>query len=48
VPSVVLVARHGRAARKMPFPFGPCLAFGAIVALFAGEPILHWWLSLGR
>ena len=32
----------------MPFPFGPCLAFGAIVALFAGAPILHWWLSLGR
>jgi len=48
VPSVVLVARHGRAARKMPFPFGPCLAFGAVVALFAGAPILHWWLSLGR
>jgi leader peptidase (prepilin peptidase) / N-methyltransferase len=48
IPGVVLLARHGRAARKMPFPFGPCLAAGAIVALFAGEPILHWWLSLGQ
>ena len=36
VPSVVLLARHGRAARKMAIPFGPFLAIGAVVALFAG------------
>jgi leader peptidase (prepilin peptidase) / N-methyltransferase len=48
VPSAVLLARHGMAARKMKIPFGPFLAFGAVVALFAGPSLLHWWLSLGR
>ncbi len=36
VPSVVLLARHGAAARKMAIPLGPFLAFGGLVALFAG------------
>jgi leader peptidase (prepilin peptidase)/N-methyltransferase len=45
VPSVVLFARHGLRARKMPIPFGPFLAAGAVVALFAGEPILHAYLG---
>ena len=36
VPSIVLFARHGSAARKMKIPFGPFLAFGGVVALFAG------------
>ena len=46
VPAAVLIARHGQAARKMKIPFGPFLAIGAVVALFAGEPILHWYWSL--
>src|SRR5438034_9405816 len=37
VPSVVLLARHGSAARKMRIPFGPFLALGGVVALFAGD-----------
>ena len=37
VPSVVLLARHGSAARKMGIPFGPFLAFGGVVGLFAGR-----------
>ena len=37
VPSVVLLARHGSAARKMRIPFGPFLALGGVVALFAGH-----------
>jgi leader peptidase (prepilin peptidase)/N-methyltransferase len=45
VPSVVLLARHGSAARKMGIPFAPFLALGAIVALFAGEPLLDAYLS---
>jgi leader peptidase (prepilin peptidase)/N-methyltransferase len=45
VPSVVLLARHGPAARKMGIPFAPFLAFGAIVALFAGQALLHAYLS---
>jgi leader peptidase (prepilin peptidase)/N-methyltransferase len=46
VYSTVLFARHGLGARKMAIPFGPFLAFGAIVALFAGEPVLDAYLGL--
>ena len=45
-PSVYLFARHGLKARKMGFPFGPFLAFGSIVALFAGGWLLNGYLSL--
>jgi leader peptidase (prepilin peptidase)/N-methyltransferase len=45
VPSVVLLARHGSAARKMGIPFAPFLAFGALVALFAGQPLLDAYLG---
>jgi leader peptidase (prepilin peptidase) / N-methyltransferase len=45
VPSLVLMARHGSAARKMGIPFAPFLAFGAVVALFAGHPLLEAYLS---
>ena len=45
VPSVVLLARHGRAARKMRIPFGPFLALGGVVALFAGDVILDAYLG---
>jgi leader peptidase (prepilin peptidase) / N-methyltransferase len=44
--STVLFARHGLGARKMAIPFGPFLAFGAIVALFAGERLLDTYLGL--
>jgi leader peptidase (prepilin peptidase)/N-methyltransferase len=46
VPSAVLFARHGAAARKMAIPFAPFLALGGILALFAGGPIVHWYLHL--
>jgi len=46
VPSVVLFARHGRAARKMAIPFGPFLALGGVIALFAGQSLLDAYLSL--
>ena len=45
VPSVVLLARHGSAARKMGIPFAPFLALGAIVALFVGQTLLDAYLS---
>jgi leader peptidase (prepilin peptidase)/N-methyltransferase len=45
VPSVYLLVRHGSAARKMGFPFAPFLALGAIVALFAGQPLLDAYLG---
>jgi leader peptidase (prepilin peptidase) / N-methyltransferase len=44
VPSAVLIARHGARARRIAIPFAPFLAAGAIVALFAGEYILHAYL----
>jgi leader peptidase (prepilin peptidase)/N-methyltransferase len=46
VPGVYLLARHGRAARKMGIPFAPFLALGSIIALFAGEPLLDAYLGL--
>lgn len=46
VPSVWLLAKHGSAARKMRIPFGPFLALGGIVALFAGPAILQAYLGL--
>jgi leader peptidase (prepilin peptidase)/N-methyltransferase len=45
VPAFVLLARHGSSARKMKIPFGPFLAFGAVVALFAGEGLLDAYLG---
>jgi leader peptidase (prepilin peptidase) / N-methyltransferase len=46
VLSVVLFAQHGMGARKMYIPFGPFLAFGALVALFAGNAVLDAYLGL--
>jgi leader peptidase (prepilin peptidase) / N-methyltransferase len=45
VPSVVLLARHGAAARKMGIPFAPFLGLGALVALFFGQQLLDAYLS---
>ena len=46
VPATVLLVRHGSAARKMAIPFGPFLALGGLVALFAGEPLVDAYLGL--
>jgi len=43
VPSAVLFARHGSAARKMAIPFAPFLALGGVLALFWGHSVLHWY-----
>jgi leader peptidase (prepilin peptidase)/N-methyltransferase len=45
VPGIVLFARHGRAARKMGVPFGPFLALGSVIALFAGPWLVHLYLG---
>lgn len=34
VPSLVILVRHGRAGRKVGFPFGPFLALGSVLTLF--------------
>jgi len=46
VPAVVLLARHGSAARKMAIPFGPFLALGGVLGLFAGRFLLDQYLGL--
>lgn len=32
---------------KLAIPFGPFLAFGAILYIFFGREIIHWYLNLG-
>jgi leader peptidase (prepilin peptidase)/N-methyltransferase len=46
VPSLGLLIRHGSAARKMYIPFGPFLALGGVIALFAGARLLDAYLEL--
>jgi leader peptidase (prepilin peptidase)/N-methyltransferase len=46
VPSAVLVARHGTAARKMGIPLVPFLSLGAVVVLFAGNALTGGYAGL--
>ena len=48
IPGLVLLARYGGAARKIRIPFGPFLALGSVVALFAGHPLLHAYWGVFR
>jgi leader peptidase (prepilin peptidase)/N-methyltransferase len=41
-----IIARKGaKEGRKTAIPFGPYLAFGGLVGLFAGGPIVDWYLD---
>lgn len=40
---VALIARHGSEARKRKVPFGPFLALGSVIAIFAGDDIVDWY-----
>jgi leader peptidase (prepilin peptidase)/N-methyltransferase len=42
---LVMIARQGAAARKQAIPFGPFLALGGVVALFAGDAMVEWYLG---
>jgi leader peptidase (prepilin peptidase)/N-methyltransferase len=46
VPAFAILARHGRKGRKMRIAFGPFLALGGVVALFAGGVLLDSYLHL--
>lgn len=37
VPAIGVLVRHGKAGRTMGIPFGPFLALGSLVVLFAGS-----------
>jgi leader peptidase (prepilin peptidase) / N-methyltransferase len=45
IGGVILMAVTGRGG-KTAVPFGPFLALGAVVGLFAGEPLIHAYLHL--
>ena len=40
---VVVMARHGLAARKTGVPFGPFLALGGAVGLMLGPELVDWY-----
>ena len=42
---LVMIARHGAAARKQAIPFGPFLALGGVVGLLAGDQLIDWYLA---
>lgn len=44
IPSLALLLVKGLRARKIGFPFGPFLAFGAMVALLFGPQIWDWYM----
>lgn len=44
---IFLMVAKGK-GRKTKIPFGPFLAMGALVTLFAGGPIVDWYLGLYR
>lgn len=46
VPAIVFFIRLGKDARKVKIPFGPFLALGAVVALFAGHELLQGYWAL--
>ncbi|HYH87915.1 MAG TPA: prepilin peptidase [Solirubrobacteraceae bacterium] len=46
VVGALIIARKGAAeGRKTAIPFGPYLAFGGIVGLFAGDAIVDWYVD---
>jgi leader peptidase (prepilin peptidase) / N-methyltransferase len=46
VVGAAIIARKGaKEGRKTAIPFGPYLAFGGLVGLFAGDAIVEWYLD---
>jgi leader peptidase (prepilin peptidase)/N-methyltransferase len=46
VVGAAIIARKGtREGRKTAIPFGPYLAFGGVVGLFAGDAVVDWYLD---
>jgi leader peptidase (prepilin peptidase)/N-methyltransferase len=46
VVGIAVVARYGVSdGRKKGIPFGPWLAAGSLVGLFAGDAVVDWYLD---
>jgi len=45
VGGVVMAVKGVKAGRKTAIPFGPFLALGGLVGLFAGDAIVDWYLD---
>ena len=45
VGALVMASKGVKEGRKTALPFGPFLALGGLVGLFAGEPIVDWYLA---
>jgi prepilin signal peptidase PulO-like enzyme (type II secretory pathway) len=45
VGAVVIARKGARVGRKTAVPFGPFLALGAVAAIFAGAPLIHWYTT---
>jgi leader peptidase (prepilin peptidase)/N-methyltransferase len=46
VVGALVIARKGsKEGRKTAIPFGPYLALGGLIGLFAGEPVVEWYLD---
>jgi leader peptidase (prepilin peptidase)/N-methyltransferase len=46
VVGALIIARKGsKEGRKTAIPFGPYLAVGGLVGLFAGDEIVDWYLD---
>jgi leader peptidase (prepilin peptidase) / N-methyltransferase len=44
VGAAVIALKGSKEGRKTAIPFGPFLALGGLVGLFAGDPIVDWYL----
>jgi len=40
---VVMLRQHRRLGERVPIPFGPAMAAGALLALFCGHPLAAWY-----
>lgn len=45
VGAAIMARKGAREGRKTAVPFGPFLALGGLVGLFAGPEIVHWYLG---
>jgi leader peptidase (prepilin peptidase) / N-methyltransferase len=45
IVGVAIMVRRGASARKQAVPFGPFLALGGLVGLYAGDQIVDWYLD---